>query len=394
MRPLHQDLRNPALGMTRTPLSVLVAPDKFKGSLGAAGVADSLAQGLRDAAPDVRVRQLPVADGGDGTIEVLQQAGFRIEMVQVEGPVGVQVLARLALRGEVGAVEIAETSGLALMGDGPLSPMRASSYGLGQAIVAALEHGCREVVVGLGGSANTDGGAGMLQALGGRLTTATGAPVARGGIGLRDLVHVDLDPARERLNGIHIVAACDVTNPLLGDDGAAHVYGPQKGATPDQVQELDRWLASLAKIIDGPGPGVAHRPGAGAAGGTGYALLALGAEFRQGTDVVLDLLGFREGLSGIDLVVTGEGSLDSQSLNGKAPIGVAQRAVEAGLRVVAVAGRVTLTGEQVRAVGFAQAYALTELEPDPRKSHRDAAALLREVGRRIAEDWVTGGRER
>jgi glycerate kinase len=271
------------------------------------------------------------------------------------------------------------------MGTAPLEPLRATSYGLGEAILALVARGCREVVVGLGGSATTDGGAGMLQALGAQLTTAAREPIPRGAAGLAQLCHADLAPARARLAGVHLIAACDVTNPLFGEDGAARVYGPQKGATPNEVDQLDHWLAHLAGVVEHSStPPIARSPGAGAAGGAGYALLALGAEFRAGTELILDLLQFQQRLNHVNLVITGEGSLDAQSLNGKAPIGVAQKAAKARIPVVAAAGRVTLTQEQLTNTGIVEVHSLIQLEPDIRRSHETAPALLQEIGRRIA----------
>lgn len=364
---------------------VLVAPDKFKGSLAAHDVAAALARGIREVVPTARVTELPVADGGDGTVEALGRAGFAIHTVPVQGPVGGAIPARLAVRGATGVVEIAETSGLWRMGTAPLEPLRATSYGLGEAILGLLARGCREVVVGLGGSASTDGGAGLLQALGAELTTAAGEPILRGAAGLAQLCHADLAPARARLAGVHLIAACDVTNPLFGEDGAARVYGPQKGASPNEVDQLDRWLAVFARVVElSSTPPIARSPGAGSAGGAGYALLALGAEFRAGADLVLDLLQFQQRLNDVNLVITGEGSLDAQSLNGKAPIGVAKQAATAGIPVVAAAGRVTLTEEQLASTGIVEVHSLSELEPDVQRSHETAPALLQEVGRRIA----------
>lgn len=364
-------------------MRILVAPDKFRGSLSAPEVARSLAAGMREAGAEAV--ELPVADGGDGTLAVLAAGGFALHPIEVTGPVGAVAHAHVAVRGEVGAVEIAETSGLSLLRDS--APMRASSYGLGEAIASALDLGCREIVVALGGSACTDGGAGLLQALGAHLADAADRPIPQGGSGLGLLSRVDLAPVRRRLSGARLVAACDVTNPLLGREGAARVYGPQKGVTPAQAADLDRWLGGFVAAMERAGaPRVADHPGAGAAGGAGYALLALGAEFARGVDWLLDLLGFPAHLAQADLAVTGEGCLDVQTLHGKAPLGVAAAASRAGVRVVAAVGRNTLAADQLRAAGFARVHALTDLEPDLARCIADAPALLHETGRRVAVD--------
>ncbi|TAM82377.1 MAG: glycerate kinase [Jatrophihabitans sp.] len=370
-------------------MRVVVAPDKFKGSLGAAAVAGSLAAGIRAAAPGVVVEEVPVADGGDGTVEALTRAGFAPRPVAVEGPLGAAVTVQIARRAEVAVVESAQAAGPAGLDGRSPEPVRASSYGLGQAIAAALEQGCREVVVGLGGSACTDGGAGMLQALGARLLDATGADLPRGAGGLPGLAVADLAPVRARLGGVRLVAACDVTNPLLGGRGAARVYAPQKGAGPEQVRALERGLARLAAVLEfGGAPAVADAAGAGAAGGIGYALLVLGAERRSGADLVLDLLGLAGRLAGADLAVTGEGSLDRQTLHGKAPLRVAAAAVRAGVPVVAAVGRNALTARQAARAGFARVYALSDLEPDPATCLARAPDLLYRVGTRVAADWA------
>lgn len=314
--------------------TVLLAPDKFKGSLDAAQVAAALAEGLREASPDVGVRTVPVADGGDGTVAALLSRGWRALPVEVTGPEGRPVATRVALRGPTAVVESASTSGLALLGSRPLRPLTASSRGVGEAIAAAVHAGAKEVVVGVGGTACTDGGAGMLAALGARVVDAAGAPVPDGGIGLAAVATVDLAPARRRLGGVTLTVATDVDNPLTGPDGAAAVYGPQKGATADDVRFLDDALRHWARVVGG-GPGLA---GAGAGGGLGYGLLAgLGGTVRSGVDLVLELVGFQDDARSADLVVTGEGSLDEQSLRGKAVMGVLRA-------TAAVRGRATGSG--------------------------------------------------
>ncbi len=368
---------------------VLVAPDRFKGSLAASAVAQHIATGFRSEAPGVTVDELAVADGGDGTIDAVTRSGFTAESVSVEGPVGQPTRARVARRGDVAVVEIAETSGLAQMAGRDLDPVHASSYGLGEAILAAADQGCREIVIGLGGSATTDGGAGLLQALGARLTDHRGHEIARGGIGLRDLEWVDLEPARRRLAGVQLVAASDVTNPLLGAQGAAKVFGPRKGATPAEIDELRRGLAKLAMAVEGTESGVlAHRPGAGAAGGVGFAVFALGGQLRPGAELILDMLGFADHVAGADLVITGEGSLGTHSLHGRTTRRVTAAAARVGVPVVAVVGRNQLTLQQANRSGMTGIRSLAEIEPDLARCVADAGVLLHEMGRRVASDWM------
>jgi glycerate 2-kinase len=376
------------------PGHVVVAPDKFKGSLGAAGVALAVADGLRAAVPGLDAREHPVADGGDGTVEAALSAGFARKEVPCTGPTGAGITAALAVRDQTAVVELAEASGLRRLPGGRLAPMSATSRGTGELIRAALDLGCRQVVVGIGGSACTDGGAGMVQALGGRLLDAAGAELAPGGGPLADLDRLDLAGFDPRVAGTEFVVASDVRNPLLGPRGAAAVYGPQKGASASEVALLDAALARWAAVaraatgIDGT-----EVPGGGAAGGVGFAAAVfLGAELRSGIEYLLDLLEVRAALPGARLVVTGEGSLDEQTLHGKAPAGVAAAARAAGVpTVVAVAGRNTLPAAALSSAGIARAYALSDLEADPERSMREPVPLLRRLAGRIAADWLGGG---
>lgn len=360
---------------------VLVAPDKFKGSATAAQVAAHLAAGLRDAGR--YAVQLPVADGGEGTVAAAVAAGFRPVPVTVCGPTGAPVRAGFAVRHGTAVLELALASGLAASGIGLAGPdpLRATSRGTGELVAAALDEGAAEIVLGVGGSACTDGGAGMLAALGARLLDAAGEPLPDGGAALARLARVDLTGLDPRLAGTRVVLASDVDNPLLGPSGAAAVYGPQKGAGPADVARLEAALTRWAGIV---APVVAGRPGAGAAGGVGFAALAvLGARRRPGIDVVLELVGFGGQLPGAALVVTGEGSLDEQTLHGKAPAGVAAAARRAGVPVVAVCGRSSVTPERAAAAGFGAVRTLDEVQPDLARCLADPGPALRETGRRI-----------
>ncbi|WP_129843134.1 glycerate kinase [Streptomyces sp. RFCAC02] len=379
-------------GATAAP-RVLIAADKFKGSLTAAEVAEHTAAGILAARPGARITALPVADGGDGTVDAAVAAGFEPHEAEVTDPLGAPVRAVFALRGDVAVVEMAQASGLVLLPPGTFAPLTATTFGTGELITAALDAGARTIVLGVGGSATTDGGAGMLTALGARFLDADGDPLPHGGGALRDLATADLSGLDARLKDTAVVLASDVDNPLTGPTGAAAVYGPQKGAGADDVAALDAALGTLARILErtegARAADLARAPGAGAAGGIGYgALVGLGAAFRPGIEVLLDVLGFEAALAGADLVVTGEGSLDTQTLHGKAPAGVAAAARAAGKPVVAVCGRLAIDGDALRGTGIAAAYPLTALEPDPERCMAEAGPLLERAARRLAEEQL------
>ena len=368
---------------------VLVASDKFKGSLTAAEVGAAVSKGLRSAHPDLDVVTVPVADGGDGTLAAAIAAGYESVPVTASGPTGLPVATSYARFGDRAVVEMADISGLSRLPSG-LAPLTASSRGTGEVMVAALDAGCRQLVLGIGGSAGTDGGAGLVSALGAGLFDADGQEIADGGAALDGIARLDLSGLHPALAGAEIVVACDVDNPLTGPNGAAAVYGPQKGASPDDIARLDgaldRWADAVAVAT---GTDFRDNPGSGAAGGVGFAAIALlGAKLRPGIDLVLDLVGFHRQLAGAGLVVTGEGSLDEQTLSGKAPAGVAAGAVAAGIPVVAVCGRSLLTVEQWRAAGISAVYSLSDIEPDPSRSMANAAPLLERLAETIATDYL------
>lgn len=369
---------------------VLAAPDKFKGSLTAADVAEAVTAGVCRVRPGVAVQRVHVADGGDGTVAAALASGYDGVPVRASGPTGAAVDAEIAVREGTAVVELAIVSGLALLERAQLAPLTASSYGTGELIRAAVQNGARTIVLGVGGSASTDGGAGMLAALGARILDEQGKPLPYGGGALAGVSDVDLSTLDEPVRHAQIILASDVTNPLLGEQGAAHVYGPQKGASADDVARLDAALARWAcALVRAGGADVANMAGAGAAGGVGFAALsALGAECRPGADVLLELVGFADQLRGAQLVITGEGSLDEQTLHGKAPMVVAQRARAAGVPVLAVAGRCALPGERLRAAGFEDVYALTDVESDAARSMHNAGPLLEQLGTMIATQWL------
>jgi glycerate kinase len=371
-----------------TGLRVVVASDKFKGSLTSNQVATAVGEGVRRTRPEVNVDAIPVADGGDGTLAAAVAAGFNLIPLTVTGPTGEPVRSGYARRGETAVVELADASGLVRLPNGVPAPMTATSRGTGELITTAVANGCTRVILGIGGSASTDGGAGLARALGARLLDATGAMVAEGGADLTAAVTLDLTALRERLAGTEVVVACDVDNPLTGPTGAAAVYGPQKGADPAQVAQLDGALAHWADLVARQtGRDLRDAPGAGAAGGVGFAALALlGAELRPGIELILDLVGFHQKLAGAELVITGEGALDEQTLHGKAVAGVA--AAAGAVPVVAVCGTNRLDPARLRQAGITAVYALTGLEPDVRRCIAEPIPLLRELGQRIAADHL------
>ncbi|MFC0626228.1 glycerate kinase [Kribbella deserti] len=371
---------------------VIVASDKFKGTLSGEEVAAAVSAGVRRGRSEIAVESVPVADGGEGTLAAAVAAGFELVAVTATGPTGELVHSGYARRGHTAVVELADVSGLSRLPGGKPAPMTATSRGTGEVVAAAIDSGCTRVILGIGGSACTDGGAGLVRALGARLTSAAGTDVAEGGAFLTSAVSLDLTALAELLDEVSIVVACDVDNPLTGLAGAAATYGAQKGADPVQVDVLDaalaHWADLVARVV---GDDQREAPGAGAAGGVGFAAMALlGAELRPGIELVLDLVGFHERLAGADLVVTGEGSLDEQTLHGKAVAGVAAAARAAGVPVVAVCGTNRLGVAQLSQAGIAAAYALTSLEPDVRRCIADPVPLLRRLGERIAADQLGG----
>ncbi|RDI54621.1 glycerate kinase [Nocardia mexicana] len=369
---------------------IVLAPDKFKGSLSAGAVADAVAAGIRRVRPDADIRWVPVADGGEGTVDATVAAGFDRATAEVSGPTGEVVRAAFAHNGNVAVVEAAAACGLSQLPGGALAPLTATSLGVGELLRAALDTRCGTVVLGVGGSACTDGGAGLLAGLGAALLDADGRPAGPGGGGLTDIAYLDLHQLDPRIHEVELVLASDVDNPLLGPVGAASIFGPQKGAGAGAVAALEAGLAHWARLVaQRTGFDAASRPGAGAAGGIGFAAIAvLGARRAGGIDVMLDLAGFDRSLKDADLVITGEGSLDDQTLHGKAPVGVAARAAAAGVPTVAVAGRTLLDENQLRSAGFAATYPLTALEPDLQRCQTNAAELLEHQGERLAQAFL------
>ncbi|SDZ61184.1 glycerate kinase [Evansella caseinilytica] len=323
---------------------IVIAPDSFKESVTAKEAAEAIERGFRSVYSDaIDVDLIPMADGGEGTTQSLADAlKGEIHEKVVSGPLGTPVKAVFAVSGDktTAVIEMAEASGLGLVPKEKRNPLLTTTYGTGELIKAALDLGVSKIILGIGGSATNDGGAGMIEALGGGLYEENGKKLSRGGAALKKLAQLDLTNMDPRLNGVEVIVACDVNNPLLGPDGASAVYGPQKGATDAMVAELDEALKHYNEVlVQVTGNDVKDVPGAGAAGGLGTGLMAcLGARLERGVEIILNETRFRERISDASLVITGEGRMDGQTIHGKTPIGVAKAAKENNLPVIALCG--------------------------------------------------------
>jgi glycerate kinase len=368
-------------------MKIIVAPNSFKGSLSATQAAKAIARGVREVFPGADVVEIPVADGGEGTVEALVSAnGGTYEWVNVEGPLGDPVLASYGLidGGKTAVVELASASGYVLVSPAMRDPRKTSTYGFGQLLEAARKSGAKSIIAGIGSSATNDGGVGMAQALGYRFLDAAGRDLPRGGAALLRIETIDDSKVNPGWRSVKVKVACDVTNPLTGPEGASAVYGPQKGADPVTVRLLDRALGRLADVIEQEyGKRVADIPGAGAAGGTGAGLMAfLDAELVSGAALVVGASGFDRALPGTQLVITGEGRADGQTAYGKAPGEVARRAQAAGVPAVMIAGTKGAGWEALLTKGFSSVATLAQegdnlqdLMHDARPALTRAAAL-------------------
>ncbi len=361
-------------------MRVLVAPDKFRGTLTAEEAARAISTGWRREWPVDEIVEVPMADGGEGTLDALVAAlGGERRTTRVSGPLGDEVAADYGLLpGPVGVVEMARASGLELLAGSRRDPLRTSTRGTGELILATCEHLPAEVVVCIGGSATNDGGAGMAQGLGARLLDSRGRDLRPGGAALLDLVRIDVTAMAPQVLATRFMVACDVDNPLVGSQGASVIYGPQKGASSDAVLLLDRALAHYAAVLHRDlGIDLRETPGAGAAGGLGAGLIAfLGAKLRPGVEVVMEAVGLVEKLTLSDLVITGEGSFDEQSLHGKVPGGVLRAARDAGVPAAVVCGRARIRPEGVVVASLAERFGETRAVEDPRRALEDLAQDL------------------
>ena len=367
--------------LSSTGVRVVIAPDKFAGTLTAVEAAAAMAAGWSRRAPADALTLVPMSDGGPGFVDVLHSAlGGELQMVTVTGPYGDPTPSTILVVGEVAYVESAQAVGLHLTAPDQRRPEGATSVGVGEAIRAAVDGGARRIVVGLGGSGTNDGGAGMLAALG---ATQTGGDLSSGPAGLATVASIDLAPARDALAGIDLVLATDVENPLLGIVGATKTFGPQKGLAEERMIVVDGWLQHFATLADRK---LADAKGAGAAGGLGYALLLLGGVRMPGVDVVADAIGLRSALTPADLVITGEGEFDVTSRAGKVPYGVAALAADTMIPCIVLAGRVSIGAREMRAIGVESAYALVDLVGE-RRALGEPAAALADLAERIARTW-------
>ena len=377
-------------------MKIVAAPDSFKGSLTAAQACAAIRAGALRAAPDAEIISVPMADGGEGIVEsLIAELGGEVVSCTVDDPLGRPVTALYGLTGGgVAVIEMAQASGLLLLTEEERDPMVASTYGTGQLIRKALDRGAREFIMGIGGSATNDGGAGMAQALGFHLVNSKHANLPRGGGALARLARIYSAHADMRIKNSRFTVACDVDNPLLGPNGASMVFGPQKGATPQKAKSLDKALAKLAtRIKKDLGMDLADIPGAGAAGGLGAGCMAfLGAELQRGADIVAGATKLAEKLKGADIVITGEGRTDAQTLGGKTVQGVAALAKSLGVPVIVISGSVSQDAEALLDCGVVSMLALMEGQMRLEEAMRDGAALLEERTAKAVGDFILNER--
>ncbi|AZO96590.1 glycerate kinase [Halocella sp. SP3-1] len=346
-------------------MRVMIAPDSFKGSLTALEVANHIKKGILKVFPNAEVLKVPMADGGEGTVQSLVDAtDGEIIVKDVTGPLGDKVAASFGIlgNGKTAVIEMATASGLPLVPEDKADPSITTTYGTGELIKHALDQGIKELIIGIGGSATNDAGVGMAQALGASFRDEDGLEIGFGGGELDKIKEIDLSNLDKRIKEININVACDVTNPLYGPEGAAYIYGPQKGADQKMVELLDKNLRYFAEVVKKSlNIDLQSIPGAGAAGGLGAGLFAfLKAELKSGVDIVLEANKFEEKLSGVNLVITGEGKIDGQTVQGKTPVGVAKKAKEKNIPVIAVAGMVAESAEEVYQAGIDTCFSITQ----------------------------------
>jgi len=379
----------PELRRLALPMKILIAPDKFKGALNAPEVAENIAKGLRDALPNPKIEIIPMADGGEGTAEAICQArGGSWLNCKAHDPIGREIEARYAwiAHGKLAVMEMSEAAGMRRLSESERDPVCATTFGVGEMILDAAGRGANEIIIGLGGSATNDGGFGMAEALGFQFDYEQEEGKEKNGEGVTDLANLSWIEKPRDLKLPKIIAAVDVRNPLLGENGATRVFGPQKGASKDELNALERALTRLAEIVAGEfGFDYRDRPGAGAAGGLGFGLMSFcGATIRPGFDVVAGAVGLESQMKDVDLVITGEGSLDRQTLEGKTPAGVATLARKLGKKVYAIVGRDD-ANQQVHEL-FDGVYQLARSDMTEKEQMKRAGELLREKARELVKD--------
>lgn len=364
-------------------MKIVIAPDSFKGSASSREVSQWIENGILSVIPDCETIKIAIGDGGEGTLDAVISAGFNPIEVEVSGPTNKTVQSKFGIRDSTALVELAQASGLSQLPGNKLEPLIATSYGTGQLIKFALDHGAKQIILAVGGSACTDAGAGALQALGAKLLDGQGREIRQGGEALRECQKIDLSSLDSRISEVEFILASDVTNPLLGVQGAAHTYAPQKGATAADVQTLEGALTHFSQIA-----GSAHinTPGAGAAGGFGFmALTFLNAQAKSGIEMVLDLVDFERRLAGANLVITGEGKFDSQSLSGKAPIGILEIASKQSVPVAMICGQAALNSSGEIVKKFHSISALHAFESDINKCITQPGPIIEKIAASIAK---------
>ncbi|MEI2406006.1 glycerate kinase [Niallia taxi] len=373
-------------------MKIVLAPDSFKESLSALQVAESIERGFKQVLPNAEYVKVPMADGGEGTVQSLVDAtGGRIIKKTVTGPLGEAAEAFFGILGneKTAVIEMAAASGLHLVPATKRNPLLTTTRGTGELIAAALDYNVNHIIIGIGGSATNDGGAGMARALGARFLNSDGQEIAEGGGALSDLAAIDLSRLDSRLADVKIEVACDVDNPLIGPKGASAIYGPQKGATPVIVNQLDENLAHYAAIIEKDlGVKIADVPGAGAAGGLGGGLLAfMQAELSRGVDIVMEAAKLSDIIAGADLVITGEGKIDGQTIFGKTPIGVAKTAKKHGVPVIGIAGKVASDSDVVHEYGIDAIFSIVPGAVSLQEAFLHADEFVERTARNIAAVW-------
>ncbi len=369
-------------------MKIVIAPDSFKGSLTAVEVSKSIERGIKKCCRDITVVRIPMADGGEGTVEALvHSTNGRIKKIKVKGPVLKEVEAFYGILGdgETAVIEMASASGLPLIGSDEKNPMKTTTYGTGELILDALNMGCRKFIIGLGGSATNDGGAGMIAALGGRFIDKAGNDIKLGAEGLENLSKLDISNLDERLKECSIVAACDVDNPLCGERGASHVYAPQKGADKNMVKKLDKLLVHYGNLIKRDiEVDVMNEKGSGAAGGMGAAILGfLNGKLLSGIDIMIDKSNLEERIKDADLVITGEGMIDYQTAHGKTPYGVAKLAKKYDIPVIAICGSIGERAEELYQIYFDSIFSIIDRPMSLNEAIENSSKLLENASERI-----------
>lgn len=370
-------------------LHIVIAPDSFKGSLSAVQVADAVEKGLLRACPDASIRKVPIADGGEGTVEAMvTSTSGTIKRCHVHGPLGdiVESFWGILGDGQTAVIEMAAASGLTLVSHDQRNPKITSSYGTGELIIEALNYGCRKIIIGIGGSATNDGGSGMATALGARFLGEDGHEIEPGGAALAQLKHIDLSGMDLRIKELEILVACDVDNPLLGRNGASAIYGPQKGASPEDVAELDEALKNFSEVASRiTGKDVCNRPGAGAAGGLGAGLIYFtNAELKSGIEIVIETTGMERLVASCDLVITGEGKTDFQTAMGKAPTGIGALARKYGKVAICLSGSLGEGADNLTNMGIQGLFSIAPGPISIDECMRNARPLLETAAYRLA----------